>query len=214
MSNFLPSRFESGSAALIVIDVQNDFCDPSGAIGQLGGNTSVVVDMIPRLQQFIDDARRAGVLVVFVRTTHDTKTNSPQWLSRRGDLAAGAPRPVETCATGSWGAEFYRVHPEDSEPVVTKHRYSAFAGTDLDLVLRTAGVKSLLFTGVSTNVCVESSLRDGSSHDYAVTLVDDCAASPDLQLHLNAIDNVERYFGVVANSSEISQTWSLPNVPR
>jgi ureidoacrylate peracid hydrolase len=209
MPKYAPSRFAPGKTALIVVDVQNDFCDPQGACGQRGSDTTAAVEMVPRLQTFIDRAREAGIMVVFIQTTHDELTDSPAWLARRGDLAAGGPPALATCYTGSWGAEFYRVSPDLGEPVVIKHRYSAFAGTNLDLVLRTAGIESLMLTGVATNVCVESTLRDGLFLDYHVTLVEDCAASFELEGHQNTVTTVDQYFGVVATSDEIASTWSL-----
>ncbi|TFH71854.1 cysteine hydrolase family protein [Cellulomonas sp. HD19AZ1] len=202
------SRFAPGTAAVVVVDVQNDFCDPAGACAQRGSDVAGAVAMVPRLERFLDAARAAGVLVVFVQTTHDATTNSPAWLARRGDPVPGAPTPVATCATGTWGADFYRVAPQPGEPVVVKHRYSAFAGTNLDVVLRSAGVDSLLLTGVSTNVCVESTLRDGLFAEYRVTLVEDCAASFEAEAHAATVANVEQYFGVVATSEEIGATWS------
>ncbi|KSW29836.1 cysteine hydrolase family protein [Cellulomonas sp. B6] len=202
------SRFTPGTAAVVVVDVQNDFCDPAGACAQRGSDVAGAVAMVPRLERFLDAARAAGVLVVFIQTTHDATTNSPAWLARRGDPVPGAPTPVATCATGTWGAEFYRVAPQPGEPVVVKHRYSAFAGTNLDVVLRSAGVDSLLLTGVSTNVCVESTLRDGLFAEYRVTLVEDCAASFEAEAHAATVANVEQYFGVVATSEEIGATWS------
>ncbi|GIG40243.1 cysteine hydrolase family protein [Cellulomonas phragmiteti] len=201
-------RFAPGTAAVVVVDVQNDFCDPAGACAQRGSDVTGAVAMVPRLEAFLDAARAAGVLVVFIQTTHDETTNSPAWLARRGDPVEGGPTPVATCATGTWGAEFYRVAPQPGEPVVIKHRYSAFAGTNLDVVLRSAGIDSLLLTGVSTNVCVESTLRDGLFAEYRVTLVEDCAASFEEDAHAATVANVEKYFGVVATSEEIGATWS------
>jgi len=202
------SRFAPGSAAIVVVDVQNDFCDPDGACARNGSDVTAAVAMVPRLQRFLDAARAAGVLVVFIQTTHDETTDSPAWLARRGDDAPVPVVPAGNCRTGSWGAEFYGVAPQPGEPVVVKHRYSAFAGTNLDVVLRTAGIDSLLLTGVSTNVCVESTLRDGLFAEYRVTLVEDCAASFEADAHAASVENVARYFGVVATSEEIGATWS------
>lgn len=202
------SRFAPGSAAIVVVDVQNDFCDPAGACARNGSDVTAAVEMVPRLQRFLDAARAAGVMVVFIQTTHDETTDSPAWLARRGDDAPGLAVPAGNCRTGSWGAEFYGVAPQPGEPVVVKHRYSAFAGTNLDVVLRTAGIDSLLLTGVSTNVCVESTLRDGLFAEYRVTLVEDCAASFEADAHAASVANVARYFGVVATSEEIGATWS------
>ncbi|MDK3255439.1 cysteine hydrolase family protein [Blastococcus capsensis] len=194
--------------ALIVVDVQNDFCDPAGVCGVAGSDTSGVVDMVPRLERLLKSARAAGVFVVFVQTTHDETTDSVVWLSRRAVDTALAGTPTSTCRPGSWGAEFYKVTPAPDEPVVIKHRYSAFTDTNLDAVLRGGGITSLLFAGVSTDVCVESSLRDGLFHDYHVTLVEDCCASYHPEGHAATIRTVSRYFGAVTTSGELAQAWT------
>ncbi len=196
------------TAALIVVDVQNDFCDPTGVCATAGKDTSAAVEMVPRLEALLDAARAAGVLVVFIQTTHDESTDSPAWLSRRSVDSLLATSGLSTCRTGTWGAEFYRVSPGPDEPVVIKHRYSAFTGTNLDVVLRSAGITSLLLTGVATDVCVESTLREGLFHEYHVTLVEDCCASYDVASHAATVATVERYFGAVTTSSELANAWA------
>jgi nicotinamidase-related amidase len=198
------------TTALIVVDVQNDFCDPAGVAGTTGSDTSDAVEMVPRLERLLKAARAAGVLVVFIQTTHDETTDSPVWLSRRtvGPTPVGTPSSTSTCRTGSWGAEFYRVEPSQGEPVVIKHRYSAFTGTNLDVVLRSAGVTSLLLTGVATDVCVESTLREGFFHEYHVSLVEDCCASYHPESHAATVAAVGRYFGAVTTSDELATTWA------
>jgi ureidoacrylate peracid hydrolase len=198
------------TTALLVVDVQNDFCDPGGVAGVKGSDTSHAVEMVPRLERLLESARAAGVLVVFVRTTHDETTDSPVWLSRRTVEATPVrtPSSTSTCRTGTWGAEFYRVAPAAGEPVVTKHRYSAFTGTNLDVVLRTAGITSLLLTGVATEACVESTLREGFFHEYHVSLVEDCCASYHAEGHAATVAAVGRYFGAVTTSDELASAWA------
>ncbi len=186
--------------------MQNDYCDREGVGGRRGENVEFAIAMAPRLELLIEEARRMKVPVVFVRTEHDETTNSPAWLGRRGKDPHGTS-PNERCQPGSWGAEFYRVDPLPHEPVVTKHRYSGFAGTNLNLVLRTLGRGSLLFAGVATNACVESTLRDGLFHDYHVTLVEDCCAASTREAHEGTVRNVRQLFGIVTTSSEIIDRW-------
>ncbi|GAB3355866.1 cysteine hydrolase family protein [Modestobacter lapidis] len=200
-------RNAPGTAALIVVDVQNDFCDPAGVCGTAGRDTSLAVDMVPRLERLLESARGAGVLVVFVQTMHDETTDSPVWLSRRVVDGEPVAARTSTCRPGSWGAEFYRVAPAPGEPVVVKHRYSAFTGTDLDTLLRTAGITSLLLTGVATDVCVDSTLRDGLFHDYHVTLVKDCCASYHEEGHAATVQTVNRHFGAVTTGGELADAW-------
>lgn len=205
MPTYSRERFAPERAALIVVDVQNDFCHPDGVSAMKGHDVGAAVEMVPRLQNLVHEARQAGVLVVFIQTTHDEIVDSEVWNTRMGDIDTAPYQP--NCRTGTWGAEFYGVSPQAGDPVVIKHRYSAFAGTDLDMVLRTARVDSLLFTGVATNVCVESTLREGLFRDYNVTLVEDCCAAYETALHESTVKNVAGSFGAVLSSTEVAATW-------
>ena len=205
MPSYSPERFAPATTAVIVVDVQNDFCHPDGLSARKGHDVAAAIDMVPRLERFLAEARRAGSLVVFIQTTHDLTVDSPVWNTRMGDLDTPAYEP--NCATGTWGAEFYVVSPSEGEVVVNKHRYSAFAGTDLDMVLRTAGIATILLTGVATNVCVESTLRDGLFLDYNVALVPDCCAAYAPELHEGTIRNVRGTFGAVLDSGDLLGMW-------
>ncbi|GAA3752504.1 pyrimidine utilization protein B [Microbacterium kribbense] len=202
-----PFRYDPSHAALVVIDVQNDFCHAQGAVARLGSDVTAVEQMVPRLVALIETARTTSVPVIFVRTTHDSTDDSVAWLSRNAQEPDDAPEGV-ICRTGSWGAEFYSIAPQPGEIVVTKHRYSAFAGTSLDLTLRTLGVRSLIFTGVATEVCVESSLRDGLSADYLVSLVADGAATYGADAQAATVGAVSRSFGTVTSCSELTAVWA------
>lgn len=199
-------RYDPSRCGLVLVDVQNDFCDPGGSIGRAGEDVSAAVAMVPRLEALVGAARAASVPVIFVRTTHDESNDSVAWLNRRAD-GPGNVRTQQTCRTGSWGAEFYRVAPQAGEPVITKHRYSAFAGTNLDLTLRTMGIESLLFTGVATEVCVESSLRDGLFAEYFVSMIEDCCATYAPELHDGSVRAVGKSFGTVLTADEVVAHW-------
>jgi ureidoacrylate peracid hydrolase len=201
-------RLSTQRSAVLVVDVQNDFCHPDGACAQRGSDVSAIGEMLPRLERFLTSARSASVPVLFIRTFNDEGTESGAW---RGRFAGTGRRPTESptvCYTESWGSEFHRVAPAADERVLTKHRYSAFAGTSLDLTLRTAGIESVIVTGVATNICVDSTLRDALSLDYHVTLVEDCCAAFDTRAHAATVDTVGRYFGLVADSELIRRCWA------
>ncbi|MGN6125486.1 MAG: cysteine hydrolase family protein [Humibacter sp.] len=202
----LPYRYDPAHTALIVVDVQNDFCSPDGSLGKIGNDVSAAVEMVPRLNTLIDAARAAQLPVIFIQTFHDETNDTPQWLNRHGE--PGLKRSGITCRTGTWGAEFYEVEPLPGEIVVNKYRYSAFAGTNLQIVLKTLGIESLLFTGVATEICVESSLRDGLFAEYYVSLVEDCAASYDQDAHRASVRGVERNFGTVVTSEQLAGLWA------
>lgn len=204
----IPFRYDPAKCALVLVDVQNDFCHPDGSMAKAGQDVSAAVAMAPKLVSLVDAARAAGVPVVFVRTTHDESTDSVAWLNRRA-AGPGSVTTQATCRTGSWGTEFYKVLPElPDEPVITKHRYSAFVGTNLDLTLRTMGVQSLLFTGVATEVCVESSLRDALFAEYFVSMVEDCCATYAPELHEGSVRAVAKNFGTVVTAQELTMHWS------
>ena len=134
--------------------------------------------------------------------------SAEQWMRKR-------PNAQLICLEGSWGAEFYRVEPEAGEPVVIKHRYSAFVDTDLELILRSRGIKTLVLCGVASNVCVESTARDGYMRDYYIVLVDDCSAAYDPAKHAATLSNIAHHFGVVVTADEVIDAWQrVPAVAR
>jgi len=201
----LSEQVDPKVAALLVIDMQNDFCHPQGVSGKRGRQLTMSIEMAPRLEAFIKECRHAGMPVIFVKTIHSPWTDSPSWVRRldkdRGD---------SVCRPGTWGAEFYAgIRPEEGEVVITKHRYSAFLGTDLDLILRSSGIRSLLISGVGTNVCVESTLRDGYMRDYYIVLLEDCVGATNQELHQATLKNVTLHFGTVSNSTEVLKLWKV-----
>jgi len=189
-------------SALVVVDVQNDYCDDHGAFGRNGAELGPVQAAAERIVHLVEVARRAGVPVVWVKTHHDKWTNSPMWLTRRSS------KGLELCVPDSWGADFYRVKPAAGEVVVVKHRYSAFVGSRLEIVLRALARPTLIFSGVTTNVCVESTLRDAFMRDYDTVLVEDCAAAFTKPEHDGAVYNVRTYFGRVVDSATLEGQWS------
>jgi ureidoacrylate peracid hydrolase len=200
----LKDRCDPRYAALIVVDVQNDFVSPEGSAGKRGDDVGAAMAMIPNLTGLIGQARKVGLTVVYIRTTHSDWTDTPSWIYRTSQKSG-----LSTCREGTWGAEFYDgIAPLPSERVVIKHRYSAFINTDLKTVLKARGIQSILVCGVATNVCVETTARDGYMYDYYVTMIDDCSAAYDAKLHMGTLENIRRHFGLVASSHQIIETWS------
>lgn len=182
--------------ALIVVDVQNDFCHSDGVFGKRGFNLSHVEQSVTNLLPFIEQCRRFGLRVLFVRTIHSAWSDSDAWISRLG----GSGREMLICRPDTWGVEFYKVAPQPADFIVTKHRFSGFVGTDLNLVLKARGIETLLMTGVATNVCVETTARDGFNLDFRIILVEDCCGAFSAEEHAATIVNMNTYFGTVADS--------------
>jgi ureidoacrylate peracid hydrolase len=216
----LRQKVDPAHAALIVVDVQNDFCSDDGFFGQEGYDLAQIKAAVPRIKRLIAEARAAGVKVVFIRSTYDPHhLNDPM---RERNLRRGLSK--SRCTTGAWGTELYEVAPLAGEPLVTKHRYSAFQGTDLHIILRSWGIRTLIMTGVTTNVCVESTAREGYFLDHYIVFVGDCTATTnedrdDLtseDIHRWTLTNIELTFGVVTSADEIVTAWqqlrSAPSV--
>ncbi|HEY7166241.1 MAG TPA: isochorismatase family cysteine hydrolase [Candidatus Binatia bacterium] len=200
----LKERCDPRLAALVVVDVQNDFVSPEGSAAKRGEDVSSSMAMVPTLTHLIDEGRRVGLTIVYIRTTHSEWTDTPSWIYRKSQQSA-----LSTCREGTWGADFYDgIAPLPSERVVIKHRYSAFINTDLNTVLKARGIQSVLVCGVATNVCVETTARDAYMFDYYVTMIEDCSAAYDPKLHLSTLENMRRHFGMVAAANEIIDTWA------
>lgn len=196
-------RFAADDAALIVIDVQNDFCHIDGALARQGRDVHRVHAAVENLSRFIDDARTAGVPVVFVQNRHDEASDTDAWRARHPDRDRD-----QSCQVGSWGAEFFEVAPGPADHVVVKHRYDAFTRTGLEELLGSLHRTSLLFAGVTTSICVESSLRAAVCRDFLATLVEDCCGAYSDAAHTRGVESVALGFGVVAGSDEIRAAWA------
>ncbi len=188
-----------GPSAILVIDLQNDFCHSEGAMAKLGKDVSLMQRAAYNTQKFLPEARRRKIPVIFIRARIDKLTNSPAWLRKRGKN--------EFCVQGTWGENFFEVVPMKGETVVVKYRYSAFVGTNLDLILRSQGIRTLILTGVGTSVCVESTARDGFQLDYHIVLLSDCMGSSTLKAHKRALEVLEEHFGYVISSKDLVKAW-------
>ncbi len=204
---------DPNTAALIVVDMQNDFCDSKGGLALHGGDPTLIQQMAPRLRRLLEAARKKGLKIVHVRTHHSDWTDSESWLGRHTS-------DFRICFPGSWGADYFagfepldddgEYKPGAHEYVVTKHRFSGFVGTDLDQVLRSRGIRSVIMTGEATNVCVESTARDAFMRDYFVAFVGDCTASTNQAAHDATLYTMGRHFGKVVTSDEIIDSWEKP----
>ena len=157
--------------ALLIVDVQNDFAAEGGMMDREGNDLSMSQGIIPRLQQLIDEAHEVDVPVIFIRNVYNTDANwylSDVWLEQAKRARQGSYVIHSVCAPDSWAGDFYEIRPTEKDVIVTKHRFSAFQDTDLDLILRSRGIRTLIMTGIATNVCVESTARDGFFRDYYI----------------------------------------------
>lgn len=200
----LSEVIEPAHTALLAIDVQNDFCAPGGHTeARLGRDVAACQAVVEPIEGLAAAARRAGVPVVWIKADYDRAYLSPPIHARQ--VARGMEKAY--CVSGTWGAGFYRVNPEDGDLVIEKHRHSAFAGTELDQILRDRGIRTVAVAGVQTHVCVESTLRDASARGYYVVVPRDCVGSYDRDLHDKTLRCVEMHFGEVVESADLVARW-------
>jgi nicotinamidase-related amidase len=202
------ARLAPPRTALLVIDMQKDFCVDGFAASRAGRPLAAAQSIVPGLQDLLQAARASGVLVCHVAfwTLPDHGSDSGPWLAQRRRSTYSGDR---IAIAGSQGAEFIdALRPAAGEPVIRKHRYSAFKGTDLDMLLRARNIETVVVTGVSTNVCVESTAREAFESNYYVFVPRDAVASWDAELHAATLRNVEARLGLVTTIAEVREIWT------
>ncbi len=198
-------RVDPAHTAIVVVDMQNDFCAAGGHIDRkFGCDTAASEALADRIAALVEAGRSTGAHMVWVQAIYDDKYVPPPMLAKAAERGDTGPR----CADGSWGADFYRLAPADGDILIRKHCYSAFQGTPLDQLLRRRGVRTLVVTGVSTNICVESTFRDGHSRGYYIVVPADCVASPAQDLHDATLRNVETLIGDVTTARDLIALWT------
>lgn len=195
-------HFNLSHNVVIVVDMQNDFCHEDGAYHrndpqtfQVGG----IKQMIPRLQFFLSEMRKKEVPIVFCKYLIDDEARDA------GIYVKARPFILkEGLRRNSWGGEIVDgLKSKKNDFIIEKSRFTAFYNTNMEIVLKSLKAETLFFTGVATNVCVESSIRDAFFRDYQCVLVEDCCKAWNEEFHLATIRNVIHGFGMVMTSDEV-----------
>jgi ureidoacrylate peracid hydrolase len=198
------ARLKPFHTALLVVDMQNDFCAEQGYIETIVGKDAAACRAVAApIMALVADARAAGVPVYWIKANYELDGLPAGLMVKFSGRGAGAV----CCAPESWGADFFEVSPLPGEAIVEKRCYSAFRGTDLDTRLRSAAVRTIVLAGVQTNICIESTLRDGSSLGFHVVVASDCVASHTPDLHEATLKNAQFVFGDVLSRREIAGLW-------
>lgn len=182
-------------AALLVIDVQNDFVQPHQK------------DVLDRLAELIRSARNAGVRVIYIQNgvLPDGSSDSPADTLRRRTLGL----PLDATIVGTEGHRFApEVAPEDADVVIPKHRMDSFTGTSLELVLRAGGIDTIVCTGVATHGCLVGTSYGAQARDFNVVVVRDCVASWDPDLHDAALRVLASTMVAVADADDVEAVWT------
>ncbi len=209
-----PLMLRPQETALIIVDMQNAYASPGGYLDLAGFDISGAAPAIEKIKEAADAARAAGMPVIFFQNGWDADyveaggPGSPNWHKSHA-LRTMRKRPElwgKLLAKGGWDYELVQaLPPQPGDIVVQKPRYSAFFNTNLDSLLRSRGVRSLVFTGIATNVCVESTLRDSFFLEYFSVVLHDAThqAGPEF-IQQATLYNVEKFFGWVSSVEEFS----------
>jgi nicotinamidase-related amidase len=173
---------EFDNAALIIIDMQRDFLEPGGFGETLGNNVSLLKAAVPALQSVLASARKAGMLIIHTREGHRPDlSDAPKHKVERGEpsLRIGAPGPMgRILVRGEPGHDIIpELYPAPGEPVIDKPGKGAFYQTDLELMLKNRAIDTLLVCGVTTEVCVNTTVREANDRGFRCIVLSDCCAS-------------------------------------
>jgi ureidoacrylate peracid hydrolase len=200
----LEEKGDPGRAAVMVIDMQNDFCSEGGFLDHLGVDLGPIQAIVPTIRRLLDNAREHGVTVLHAYYDGDPRfflAPMLERLERKNESEA-------YCMPGSWGIEIVdELKPRAGELVIGKHRYSAFFGTDLDMHLKANGIQTLILCGTATNNCVDGTGRDAFYNGYYVVLPSDASAAPTDELHQATLQTADHAYGVVTTTDELSSIW-------
>jgi ureidoacrylate peracid hydrolase len=205
-----PLEIDLSRLAVLVIDVQNAFVSKGGMYDIWGALTPAVSNVVRPIKTIVEAARLKGVRVIYVAhilypDAREVGPNCPFWHKRVLKSYRERPEMRDSLhLRGAWGSHIVdELKPREDEILIEKRRFSAFVGTGLDNVLRSYEIKYLLFTGVATNICIESSLRDACHLEYFPILASDAsAACPDSRQE-STVANVIQAFGWAAKTKSI-----------
>ena len=198
--------------ALLLIDMQRDFVEPDGLFGELGVDLSMYKQTRPRLVDLLTAAREHDVLVMHLQNTclPEGRSDSPAQVRfnlRMHAAARGDGPPLRYTVEGTRGHEFIEeLLPLSKELVVRKYRSSGFWGTNLDLLLRSNDIQTVVVSGCTTEGCVESTARDAMFNNYYVVVATDCVGSDDKEQH-DASMLLMRHRFDMATADEIGEVW-------
>jgi len=202
-------EFDVQSSALVFIDFQRDFVLPGGFGEQLGNDTSLLLEAIEPAQRVLATARRIGMFVVHTREGHrpDLSDCPPAKLTRGGQTFIGTEGPMgRILIRGEKGHDIVdEVYPILGEPVIDKLGKGAFYQTDLHQILIDRGIKTLFVGGVTTEVCVHTTVREANDRGFECVVLSDCSASYFPEFHRIGLEMIKAQgaiFGWVATSSQ------------
>jgi ureidoacrylate peracid hydrolase len=209
-------RIDLSKTALIIVDMQNAYSSPGGYLDLAGFDIAGAASVIDKIAVVAKAARAAKIPVVYLQNGWDREymeaggPGSPNW-HKSNALKTMRKRPElegTLLSKGGWDYDIVdKLKPEPGDIIILKTRYSVFFNTNIDSVLRSRGIRTLIFTGIATNICVESSLRDAFHLEYfGVALADATHQAGPPAAQEAALYNIETFFGWVSTVGDFCQT--------
>ncbi len=194
-------------AALLVVDMQNGFLDDAGSMATIGLPVAELQRAIAGTNTMIVAAREAGVPVIYTRYVYMPDYSDGGIVP---NLLVPAIKENNALAQGSWDAEILaELAPRPGDVIIDKSRPSAFYGTQLEPVLTSLDIRNLVITGVTTNVCVETTARDAGQRDYHVHVLSDATAEFEQGRHDHALGVIAFMFGWVNTVDDVLVAWDV-----
>jgi ureidoacrylate peracid hydrolase len=200
---------EIGRSALIIVDMQNDFVHPDGGFAcmarekpEAGIDMPFIMGTIPRVKQLANGFRKAGRPVVYIAHVVKPDYSDAQFPFWRLGISPGGNRTF--IVEGTWGAQIVDdLKPQDGEHLIVKKGFGGFSNTPLDTILRNLGVTTCVVSGVTTCVCVSTTVRGGVEHNYRMILVNDAVAEVSRDTHDAELKTIARIFADVKTTDEV-----------